>query len=292
MDAMPPNDRNMDPTIPELAREVEHEFNTDNVNSSASSVICTNIFIPFPRLPLELRLRILRLSILPRTVEVRFGKSSQAYDFAADVPPILHVCRWSRMEGLQMYEILKTNTIIPKYAYFHPLIDTLYIRLPLNWNDFNAIQAKTFIQNFAQKDIIHSIAIPMPFIVLQSLFDYVKLRKITWICSISDDRTYPQDFACPLCALAPDNRTMLLSMEDYFAHAQAYHSLDARRHLRLEVAMFMIGLQSKTMDREHEKLQAGDYERSAWGGEMPMFEYLTILDWNISEEKFYLKEDA
>ena len=59
----------------------------------------------FPKLPRELRLKIFELIPKARTVEIMFYKGtgrSLRHRLVAYMPPVLHICRESRYESLEM----------------------------------------------------------------------------------------------------------------------------------------------------------------------------------------------
>ncbi|PVH81176.1 hypothetical protein DL98DRAFT_625341 [Cadophora sp. DSE1049] len=255
-----------------------------------------NSFRPFPRLPVELRLKIFLATMSARVVEVCLSDktSSKAYDIVANVPPLLHVCQDSRMEGLRFYKILETKTKKAQYTHFHPLIDTLYLRTPMDTVRYHFIigQAKVFIKDFAPKQTIHTLAVPFGCFSLPNFLGFVNLRKIIFTCGFSRERTQAQDFECPYCALVPTNQTLLLSIEDYYAHAHEFRSPNSISRISQEKAMLMIDIYGKEFATEFESLLAGEYKGNPWAAELSTFEYLAILDWNIREDKLYLNEDA
>lgn len=86
----------------------------------------------FPKLPVELRLKIWMLSLENRTIEMRFANNyrSTQYDFVfSKIPTMLHVHKESRVEGLRYYKLLfghKKQCRRP--VYFNPMIDRLHLR--------------------------------------------------------------------------------------------------------------------------------------------------------------------
>ncbi|KAF6835730.1 hypothetical protein CPLU01_04200 [Colletotrichum plurivorum] len=96
---------------------------------------CTDFYqLFFPKLPLELRIVIWRLSLpKPRTVSIRYGATTLSWnsDFIngtskAEIPTILHVCHESRKEGLRHYK-LRFGVAGPAKVFFDSEVDILHI---------------------------------------------------------------------------------------------------------------------------------------------------------------------
>ncbi|KUJ23474.1 uncharacterized protein LY89DRAFT_183436 [Mollisia scopiformis] len=81
-------------------------------------------FESFPRLPVELRLKIFALAIEPRTVNIEWSRRLRQC-ISSDVPTILHVSREARREGLKTYQP-SFNTSLESRAplYFSFELDT------------------------------------------------------------------------------------------------------------------------------------------------------------------------
>ena len=90
-------------------------------------------FLLFPKLPIELRLKIIRYSLpRPRLVHLRFKKGDVSYENGAispmiseaEFPVMLHVCRESRQEALKSYQLQFGLGSNPPTVYFDFAIDT------------------------------------------------------------------------------------------------------------------------------------------------------------------------
>jgi hypothetical protein len=80
----------------------------------------------FPKLPAELRQKILKLSIVPRTVEVMFSRSHViCKPYNTPVPAILHVNKESRQFGLQIYKPRFQTPFLGTYIYVDLEIDII-----------------------------------------------------------------------------------------------------------------------------------------------------------------------
>jgi len=82
------------------------------------------------------------------------------------------------MEGLRFYKTLEAKTTKPNYAHFQPLISTLYLRDPLNLGEFHfgIEHVEAFVQEFAPKDLIHTLAVPFSFATPGYLLDFIHLQ--------------------------------------------------------------------------------------------------------------------
>ena len=94
-------------------------------------------FLVFPELPSELRLKIWGYAIsTPRTIEISCERGilatrkryAKAFHCASPPPSVLHVCRESRFEALNVYQPLFTTKHSPKYIYVS--FDMDIIRFP------------------------------------------------------------------------------------------------------------------------------------------------------------------
>jgi hypothetical protein len=99
-----------------------------------------NTFMPFLRLPTELRLKIWSLSMPgPRDVQVLVRRSQKdppemnrsVIKALSSVPTILRVNHEARTEGLKVYKAcLKEKDSDQRSIYTNPTVDTLFVRLP------------------------------------------------------------------------------------------------------------------------------------------------------------------
>ncbi|KAL2069093.1 hypothetical protein VTL71DRAFT_15431 [Oculimacula yallundae] len=98
---------------------------------SASSPPLPLIFTPFPRLPIELRLKIWRLSITPRIVQISWSRPKRQC-LSPDIPTLLQVSREARSEGQKIYKRVfnTSNSAAPVYVAFD--LDTVFFR----WKTF------------------------------------------------------------------------------------------------------------------------------------------------------------
>ncbi|KAF4625896.1 hypothetical protein G7Y89_g12264 [Cudoniella acicularis] len=87
----------------------------------------TTTFHLFPNLAPELRLKIWRHACLPRTVTVRYESEKDQCVSSAKPPAILHACRESRAEALNIYKLCFGTHSKPARIYFNPHQDTLYL---------------------------------------------------------------------------------------------------------------------------------------------------------------------
>src|SRR5436190_18405372 len=88
-------------------------------------------FTLFPKLPIELRLKIWRDSIQPRMVKVRYDKAHKRCTSFA-IPAILHASRESRYVGLKTYQLCFGLENGGGGLYFNYDIDAV----ALNWQSF------------------------------------------------------------------------------------------------------------------------------------------------------------
>ena len=107
----------------------------DNASSISSlaeitSMASTPTFLPFRKLPIEIRLKIWKLAALPRVVEVRFSSNplQGEHEFMADFPVQLHVCQESRTEALKTYKLSFDTNKASHPTYFDFDHDILYVR--------------------------------------------------------------------------------------------------------------------------------------------------------------------
>jgi hypothetical protein len=88
-------------------------------------------FLPFPRLPYELRTRIWELTVEPRTVEVRTKKEHESsgkilhVTSSTPVPAVLQACREAR--NLRLYQQAFTLGVEPRYVWVNFDIDMISI---------------------------------------------------------------------------------------------------------------------------------------------------------------------
>lgn len=78
----------------------------------------TAAFTPFPRLPVELRLKIWEMGVGSRTVHIEWSRQRRQC-VSPDVPDVLHVSREAREEGLKTLQLaFNTGTEAPIYFDF------------------------------------------------------------------------------------------------------------------------------------------------------------------------------
>jgi 2EXR family len=88
-------------------------------------------FTLFPKLPIELRLKIWKESYEPRIIELRFAQKWNMcrYDFIIPkFPPVLHVNKEARLESLKYYKFSFKHRHCRRPVLFNFSIDTLHIR--------------------------------------------------------------------------------------------------------------------------------------------------------------------
>jgi len=110
---------------------------------------------------------------------------------------------------------------------------------------------------------------------------------------LSHERTQSHDSECITCVSAPTNRTMLLSIEDYFAHADIFKHANPSflYSCPKENAMSIIDSDRKAFAMEVDSLVGGKGV-SPWGAKLPIVECMAAVAWKISEEKMYLIEGS
>lgn len=108
----------------------------------------------FELLPEEIKLKIMKMSLpSERTVRLRFSarERSHQYDFKGDVPAILQVNQWWRMEAKKIYTMFPSSARDLPSSYFSFDRDTLYISMEdchSNHRTFNVFARKfTYISN-------------------------------------------------------------------------------------------------------------------------------------------------
>lgn len=81
---------------------------TSTTVTDARSAYPLETFTCFPKLPLELRLKVWHNSMPgSRVLEIRFNKRKRRFVSYAKVPTVLQICRESRNEALGTYQVLK-----------------------------------------------------------------------------------------------------------------------------------------------------------------------------------------
>lgn len=111
--------------------------NISTVTGSATAALET--FTPFPKLPLELRLKVWRSTFIPRTVEVELTYTlvgKEVLITLTENPTTLWVNRESRSETLQHYSLLFAK-ISQSPLYFCCAIDSLLVDTPTSSNLFS-----------------------------------------------------------------------------------------------------------------------------------------------------------
>ncbi|KAF8849438.1 hypothetical protein BDZ45DRAFT_752803 [Acephala macrosclerotiorum] len=130
----------------QLSNEASTQLATLLTSTALStSTTCTKptTFHPFPRLPIELKLKIWNEfnEVEKRVVQVTFTRKNDDLDaevnfkLLTETPTILHICHDSRVEGLKSYPVTAFNTIrshgtILKEIYVNPHLDTLIFIVP------------------------------------------------------------------------------------------------------------------------------------------------------------------
>jgi hypothetical protein len=101
----------------------------------------------FPTLPVEIRLKIWRLTLAPRVVEVQLHVPNESDPAISEInldlrplacpslPIIFHVCQESRDEAFSIYRPCSGSTFASPHPFphnlYHPLLDTLFIPISL-----------------------------------------------------------------------------------------------------------------------------------------------------------------
>lgn len=92
-------------------------------------------FSLFPKLPIELRLAIWRLSLEPRVVELRYSgavfEQGCEYSESYNIPTALITCKESRSAVIASYPLCFGSTFHPEATRFNFEIDTLYLNYSL-----------------------------------------------------------------------------------------------------------------------------------------------------------------
>ncbi|KAH7348796.1 hypothetical protein BKA65DRAFT_584668 [Rhexocercosporidium sp. MPI-PUGE-AT-0058] len=194
-----------------------------------------NNFLPFPRLPLELRRKCFREMFPgPRVIEVLFprNRNSKKYEFVAETPVVLYICHESRIEALTIYQLAFANKSALKPVYFCPELDTIFLREE-QWRTGD--QVKDFFLTVPDKTLIQKMAfILYPGLSLGHYEEESEKYLGPLVCSFTDIReitiiTYSRvdrggdciqehGKSCKVCARTPHNRTILLSEGDAIAH--------------------------------------------------------------------------
>jgi 2EXR family len=116
-------------------------------------------FTRFPKLPIELRLKIWRSTKEPRIIEVRFHFDcrKKKHSFFAPQPVVLQVCHESRHEGLKSYKKAFTNKWAYNDVYFDFTTDILFINYSLSQSQMNF-----FLERQKTEDLtkVQRLAIP------------------------------------------------------------------------------------------------------------------------------------
>ena len=126
---IPPNN-----TVSVRIPTVFHTINMETKLSDtapATAPASSEAFIYFSELPIELRMKIFRHAILPRTVAFILTKSNpQLRALKGPQPALLHVNSESRHEALRTYQTLDLDAYFQPHLYFNFDMDTLYFS---NW---------------------------------------------------------------------------------------------------------------------------------------------------------------
>lgn len=91
-------------------------------------------FPSFPKLPLELQLRVWEFSIQAAYVDIKWDSTQRVFASNRKIPALLHVCHTSRREGLKHYRLSFASS--PEFAriYFSFELDTAYF----TWSSLGA----------------------------------------------------------------------------------------------------------------------------------------------------------
>ncbi|TVY14626.1 hypothetical protein LARI1_G006159 [Lachnellula arida] len=91
-------------------------------------------FHSFPKLPLELQLRVWEFSITAAYVDIKWDSTQRVFASNRKIPALLHVSQTSRREGLKHYRLSFASS--PEFAriYFSPELDTAYF----TWSSLGA----------------------------------------------------------------------------------------------------------------------------------------------------------
>jgi hypothetical protein len=116
-----------------LTRSPDHSAVMEQSNPSSSNSFDAKKprFTLFPKLPIELRLKIWKESYEPRIIELRFAQKWNMcrYDFIIPkFPPVLHVNKEARLESLKYYKFSFKHRHCRRPVLFNFSIDTLHIR--------------------------------------------------------------------------------------------------------------------------------------------------------------------
>ncbi|PVH81175.1 hypothetical protein DL98DRAFT_174666 [Cadophora sp. DSE1049] len=201
-----------------------------------------NKFPLFPKMPLELRRKCFHdMFPGPRIIEVLFAKSSRSdkYDFLADTPVVLHICKESRKEALAIYILAFGGKNALNPVYFSPEIDTLYLR---ELGHPSRKKVRMFLQHVPGKEIIQKLALSTEcFVTTQYHMDnnirpgtelpsLHGLRELTFITAMDTDisenaRVTNYHIAvhhrnCRACGATPKNHTVFLSEGDFVEHGR------------------------------------------------------------------------
>jgi hypothetical protein len=143
-------------------------------------------FTLFPNLPPELRLQIYREACHPRVTSLSYHPNSDTFHCPTHPPPLLHISREARAEGLRLYVkcFLPASSHLnhhqelgagheqegreeeeePRYFYHHPSHDTLYLPRPHPSHDRFGMGYADWAREFASRlpgvvDVVRRLAV-------------------------------------------------------------------------------------------------------------------------------------
>ncbi|KAE8446809.1 hypothetical protein EG329_011586 [Mollisiaceae sp. DMI_Dod_QoI] len=181
--------------------KVQHNaLNSVDINRSSASASISDRhlsnFKVFGKLPIELRIKIWKMSLQPRVIEMRFANNirSTQYDFVSPkLPATVYVNSEARQECRKLYEMSFAHIKCGKAAYFNPHIDIVHIRGRGSYFDGHTLkQIVATLSNLPDKDKIKHISIsnnfwptpegtgsgPSPPILL---FPFLETVTISWV---------------------------------------------------------------------------------------------------------------
>jgi hypothetical protein len=116
-------------------------------------------FTCFPKLPVELRLKILK-NAMPGPRRVRLilkdrGNAERRFLSDATVPALLQVCTEFRQEGLKVYNQLLPSTDAQPPIYFNAKLDTLYFGPLDNQGSIEACKTLCDFEGSGRYELLH-----------------------------------------------------------------------------------------------------------------------------------------
>ncbi|XMA19640.1 hypothetical protein WAI453_012431 [Rhynchosporium graminicola] len=187
-----------------------------------------NLFTKFPKLPLEIRRQCFREMVSPRIIEVLFSKNPNAlkYEFLAEIPVILHICKDSRVEGLITYRLSFANKYALAPVFFCTKLDTISFRGPRLDG-----QLTNFLKTVPDKSLIRKMSLTYSTFwsqvfrldIASALPLFTSLTEISFFKYLTVDRSCSgftkHEGTCQVCSRTPNDRTVFLTQEEIEAHA-------------------------------------------------------------------------